>query len=158
MKEVRRNGDNVLSTFEEFGDGTYEARLYYRQGDGRWQPPLPPDIEQPAETTRSASFAAREITGGPMNELQQAILRAHSATLRGEAGAEKELKRLQAEFRTGSTTIRPGGTVTLNEPGSVTSLRPRRKSRRAVARSRYTPPQKPDWMLGNEGYESWRLR
>jgi hypothetical protein len=51
MKDVRQNG-NVLSTFEELGDGTCEVRLFYRQSDGSWRPPLPFDIQAPAERSR----------------------------------------------------------------------------------------------------------
>jgi hypothetical protein len=57
MKEVRRDGD-VISTFEQFGDGTCAGRLFYRV-NGRWQPPLPPDVEPPIGTDEPSRSIAR---------------------------------------------------------------------------------------------------
>jgi hypothetical protein len=82
-------------------------------------------------------------------------LRTHAEVARGEPGAKKKLERLQAEYRTSGQPIeRPGGTARL-VAGPVTSLRPRQKPRRAVARSQDTS-QRPYWMLTQR--ESWRLR
>ena len=55
MKHVQRHGDNMVSTFEEFADGTCEARLFYRWDDDSWRPPLPPDVELPIGTGRAVS-------------------------------------------------------------------------------------------------------
>ncbi len=53
--DVRLEG-NVLSTFWESSDGiSCEARLYYKQADGSWQPPLPLGLEIPPERSRSSS-------------------------------------------------------------------------------------------------------
>src|SRR5512133_3783146 len=61
----------------------------------------------------------------------QRILEAHGAIARGEAGAQDELERLQAEFRTSGAMIeRPGGSATLIERPRVT------KTRRPIARSK----------------------
>jgi hypothetical protein len=48
------NGGTVISTFEEFPDGRYEGRLFYRHADG-WRPPLPPDVRAPDGLRRSTS-------------------------------------------------------------------------------------------------------
>jgi hypothetical protein len=60
MKEVRRHGDNVISTFEEFAGGTCEGRVFYRWTDGSWRPPLPFDIQEEAERKRSFGRAVLE--------------------------------------------------------------------------------------------------
>jgi hypothetical protein len=61
MKDVRRDGDHAISTFEEFEDGTCDARLFYRVS-GRWQPPLPPDLEpiDAGEPSRSIARSSSE--------------------------------------------------------------------------------------------------
>jgi hypothetical protein len=58
MKEVRRVRDDVISVFEEFEGGGCSARLYYRV-NGRWQPPLPPDVEPPVGTNEPSRSIAR---------------------------------------------------------------------------------------------------
>jgi hypothetical protein len=65
MKEVRRDGDNVISTFEQFGDGTCEGRLFYRWSDGSWRPPLPPDVEPPIGTGEPSRSIARSSSSEP---------------------------------------------------------------------------------------------
>jgi hypothetical protein len=70
MKEVRWQGDNALSTFEEFADGTCEGRLFCRGVDGRWQPPLPPelitrDAARGDVLTRSPVGAIAVVTDAP---------------------------------------------------------------------------------------------
>jgi hypothetical protein len=97
-----------------------------------------------------------------VNSLQQEILRAHSAVSRGERGAERELKRLQAEYRTSGHLIeRPGGTARLIESPAAATVTAHPLSQEVTPRhrrSRDTQPQKPYWQLGNEGRESWRWR
>jgi len=63
MKDIRRQGGRIL-TFEEFADGTCEARLYYRQGDGRWQPPLPRDIQLTIGAGEPSRSIARSSSSG----------------------------------------------------------------------------------------------
>src|SRR4026209_389240 len=63
MKDIRRQGGRIL-TFEEFADGTCEARLYYRQGDGRWQPPLPRDIQLTIGAGAPSRSIARSSSSG----------------------------------------------------------------------------------------------
>ena len=94
-----------------------------------------------------------------MNSLQHEILRAHADAARGERGAKARLQELQRQFREGRHLIDrypDGATATLIEPGTVTSLRLRRKPPRAVARSQGTPSLRPYWQLTER--ESWRLR
>ena len=88
-----------------------------------------------------------------MNELQRMIFDAHGEVERNVPGARKKLERLQAEFRTSGTIIRPGGSCGL--VGQVDQA-PRRKTRRAIARSQDIP-QRPYWQLG-EPEPNWRLR
>jgi hypothetical protein len=66
MREVRLDG-YCLSVFDEPGiDGSiYSGRLFYRI-DGEWSPPLPPDIELPTETRRSASAAGVLMRSEPV--------------------------------------------------------------------------------------------
>jgi hypothetical protein len=64
MKDVRRHGHNVITVFEQFEDGTCEARLFYRV-NGRWQPPLPPDVEPPIGTGEPSRTIARSSSSGP---------------------------------------------------------------------------------------------
>jgi hypothetical protein len=58
MRKVRLDG-YCLSVYDEPGvDGSIcTGRLFYRTADGDWSPPLPPDIEVPSETARSAPTA-----------------------------------------------------------------------------------------------------
>lgn len=65
MRTVRRQG-NVAWTFEEFAGGRYEAKLYYKEPDGSWSPPLPPDVaaELPVERSRSLRGEILERLGG----------------------------------------------------------------------------------------------
>ena len=65
MKDIRRHGHNVISTFEEFGDGTCEARLFYRWSDGSWRPPLPPDVESPMGADEPSRGIARSSSSEP---------------------------------------------------------------------------------------------
>jgi proteasome lid subunit RPN8/RPN11 len=76
MKEVRRDGD-VLSTFEAFEDGTCAGRLHYRV-NGRWQPPLPPDVEPHIGTVEPSRSIAR--SSSRLGHLLEAVeIRTHSA-------------------------------------------------------------------------------
>ena len=61
MKEIRRQGDNVISTFEEFADGISEARLYYQRSDGEWAPPLPADVIPPPLERNAIAARTRTI-------------------------------------------------------------------------------------------------
>lgn len=91
-----------------------------------------------------------------MNQLQQAILRAHDSVSRGERGAKQRLERLQAEYRSGGHLVeRPGGSCSL--AGHVEQAPTRRKPRRAVSRAQDTS-QKPYWQLREPEPEPWRLR
>jgi len=46
VREVKVHSPDLVSTFEEFADGTCEGRYYSRIG-GLWRPPLPSDLEAP---------------------------------------------------------------------------------------------------------------
>jgi hypothetical protein len=66
MREVKLDR-GVLSVFDEpavGGDGFYSVRLFYRTATG-WSPPLPPDIEVPSETRRSAPEARSLMRSEP---------------------------------------------------------------------------------------------
>lgn len=58
-------GHNVISTFEEFGDGTCEARLFYRWPDGSRRPPLPPDVELPIGAGEPSRSIAHRSSSEP---------------------------------------------------------------------------------------------
>ena len=91
-----------------------------------------------------------------MTTLQQRILEAHGEVARSVPGARARLAELQRQFREGRHLVDRfprGATATLAEPGTATSL-PRRKPRRAVARSQ--APQRPAWQLREVPY--WKLR
>jgi hypothetical protein len=60
VRDIRRDGSWLTVTDDPWppGGSGIRTQLFYRHPDHGWQPPLPPDLEQPAETTRSANFAA----------------------------------------------------------------------------------------------------
>jgi hypothetical protein len=74
MKEVRRS-DNVITTFEAFEDGTCAGRLFYKV-NGRWQPPLPPDVEPHIGTVEPSRSIARSSLG---HVLEAVEIRTHSS-------------------------------------------------------------------------------
>ena len=67
MREVRlEHGCLVVVDEPAFdGRGLYSARLFYPTATG-WDPPLPPDIEVPSETGRSAPTARSVTRSEPM--------------------------------------------------------------------------------------------
>jgi hypothetical protein len=102
-------------------------------------------------------------------KLQTEIFRTHDAVQRGERGAKARLEELQRQYREGRYLIERypvDATATLIEPGSSSSPRRRRVKQQAqVERDSSMPPtasrprgRRPHWQLGNDGYESWRLR
>ena len=52
MREVTAHDADHVTVFEEFADGTCEARYFSRIG-GLWQPPLPTDLELPPTVERN---------------------------------------------------------------------------------------------------------
>lgn len=52
-REIRWIGSGQLQVFDDPWQGGYRARLFRLDEHGRWHPPLPPDIEVPAERSRS---------------------------------------------------------------------------------------------------------
>jgi len=52
LREVKVHNPDLVSSFEEFEDGTCEARMFYRVA-GLWRPPLPTDLELPAGFERN---------------------------------------------------------------------------------------------------------
>jgi hypothetical protein len=63
VRKVRRVNANVISIYEEHGDGRSNSRLFYREADG-WHPPLPPDVaaELPVEQSRSIMRSSSRTT------------------------------------------------------------------------------------------------
>jgi hypothetical protein len=73
MREVKLEG-GVLTVYDEppvGGRGSCSGRLFYRTSDG-WSPPLPADVEVPAETGRSAPTARDVMRSEPPSELRRA--------------------------------------------------------------------------------------
>jgi hypothetical protein len=66
MREVKLDR-GVLTVYDEpppDGKGICSGKLFYRTADG-WTPPLPPDIEVPSETRRSAPTARDVMRSEP---------------------------------------------------------------------------------------------
>ena len=59
------DGGTMISTFEEFADGRYEARMYYAQAGGGWKPPLPSDLQPPGGLGRSRSAGSISRSSTP---------------------------------------------------------------------------------------------